>query len=914
MKFPYKLCPKLLGAVVSSLLLLSACGSEDSNSAGTRLGGSDQVASIAVISAGDFLPDNVGPSLGGLPDELSARIMERLTVSQRFTIIERTATRRMVLEQRFGNGQSATDVDHVLEKAVGSMELIAGDTLKTAGELAKENDALKDFQDLGTVMGADYIVYAKLEKMDKSADKTAVPFSDSKRSVTSNNVDVRLYLRTIDTARGIVVGAASLHTTISETLLSGQKSQQDSFSVFDVIGLEAAGKIIDMVYPARIVSAEPWIVNRGANDGAKIGDIYQIHREGKAIKDTNGVQLGRVETEVGSVKLTQVQDNISVLQVISGELALNDLARLGANLGEANSTAIQPAASVGLTRQATNIGAGQLPRLALGLVKMGSTANTGKDADQDIPYFTDTLISLISQTKRFQLIDRQEVDQLLDEQIAQALAENRDLPGAMGTLQGADYLLYGSVSKMGLREKETKLPGSNRTLKTKLAYVEGNIRIVDARSGDIVASRKISVSESYPDAMVDSLIKVKVADSFGEQIVLNLMNAVYPIKVAAVTADGTVYINRGNDGGLSEGEALQAFRPGQAIIDPDTGVQLGVTETALGEVQVFEVEDARAKGSSANTLQIGDLLKRSNQNKGKRTSVAANQTQNRSGANLGRSAGTNKVTLAVGKIQRDEQGNTKALTNINRVTDDLMVKLTNTSRFQLLERSEVDQIIDEKIFNAGVGNQNISASLQNLVGADYLIHGTINEFIINSQRTQVAALGESQLRSDGVIEASLRIVDVHTGKVVAADKIRIDKRLQANRNNGMLINDLLDGFTSEMVVRILGRLYPIKIIGGSGDKVFVNRGEDGGLRMGDQYLVMRPGEEMIDPDTGISFGFDEIQIAKLELTRIEPSRSQAKITSGSDVQNGDILRMVQTPKSSGANQDKPKRKVRKPNF
>ena len=72
------------------------------------------------------------------------------------------------------------------------------------------------------------------------------------------------------------------------------------------------------------------------------------------------------------------------------------------------------------------------------------------DANRHIPLFTDTLISRLAQTQRFQLIDRQEVDQLMDEQLAQAMAENRELPSSMGTLAGADYLVIGSVANFAI--------------------------------------------------------------------------------------------------------------------------------------------------------------------------------------------------------------------------------------------------------------------------------------------------------------------------------------------------------------------------------------------------------------------------------------------------------------------------------
>ena len=90
---------------------------------------------------------------------------------------------------------------------------------------------------------------------------------------------------------------------------------------------------------------------------------------------------------------------------------------------------------------------------------------------------------------------------------------------------------------------------------------------------------------------------------------------------------------------------------------------------------------------------------------------------------------------------------------------------------------------------------------------------------------------------------------------------------------------------------------------------YVNRGLDGGLKSGDIFSVMRPGQELIDPDTGISFGSAETKVAELKLDNVEASRAKASVLSGEEVQRGDILRESQKPAVQ-----QPQVKVNKPNF
>ncbi|MFQ5900042.1 MAG: CsgG/HfaB family protein [Thermodesulfobacteriota bacterium] len=795
----------LLLMFCASVLFVSDFGSENSFAFSEQ---QQAAAKIAILGVGDFVPDRTGLKSGGLPDGLAARVMERLSTSRRFTVMERTALRRVILEQRFGEKRPVSDVDRLMDKAITDLEKVRAGTLAVAGVIADKNDALRDFQDLGTAVGADYLVYAKLEKVQHSETTTEAPYSESGRKVTSLNVDARLYLRVVDVKNGRIAGAASIRTQLSESVFGGKTPTQDEFSIYDELGRQAAGKIIDMVFPARIVSSNPWVLNRGANDGVLVGDIYDISREGKEIKDSSGIVLDRIRTSVGKARLSQVQDTISVIDIIEGDVAENDLAELSVSATTGSSVATS--AKVSLKQKVGGDNSVALPRVAVGLVKSGSTARTGEKASEHIPLFTDTIISRLTQTKRFQLIDRQEVDQLIDERMAQALAGNRDMPSAMGTLKGVDYMVYGSLASFSVEDKSVQLPGSGKTFKTKVGYVEGNMRIVDARSGDILESHKVSVTEKLDKNSKGKRLAALLADAYAEQVVLNLMSAVYPIKVAAIDS-GAVYINRGGDGGLYVGETLIAYRPGQAVIDPDTGVQLGVTESLLGEVVVSEVEDARAKGHSTADLQVGDLLKRTSQNKGKRASITArSQPAVRSSADPSDTKATGKATLAVGKVQLNRRGKNDLLSGaaINRISNDLIVKLSQMKRFDVMERQEVDQILDEKAFTAGAGGEDIEASLRALVGADYLIHATVADFYINRTKSKVVALDEVQIINKGIVEATLRIVDVHTGKVVAANKIRISQRLSSNKDRRQVVNGLIDRFTSRMVGEIVSNLFP----------------------------------------------------------------------------------------------------------
>ncbi|MEJ2608846.1 MAG: CsgG/HfaB family protein [Candidatus Thiodiazotropha sp.] len=783
----------LLGLLLSflSLGLLAGPSTLDEKSHQVR---------IAIMGQDDFYPDRTVPgNVTSLPNGLAARLIEYLQATKRFEIVERTALRQVIREQAFGKEKSASNFDKMIEKTVESLPAATGHAIAMANEAADYNDRIDEFQNLGTAVGADYLVYAVLEQHKGSLKSTAVPMSDRGRKSIEKHVDARLRLRVIESTQGRIVGADSIRTQISEKLFLGREAKQDEYSMYDHLGKLSAQKVLDIIFPAQLVSADPWVINRGSNEMVAVNDLYTIEREGKTITDATGVEIGKMRSQVGSAKVTQVQETFSVVEPVSGDFQLNDLA-----LPEKKALTESPdltASAPALKPQAVMESA-QKPRLAVGLVKAGSTATT--EFNEHLPSFTDTLISRLTQTQRFQLIDRQEVDQLLDEQLAQSLAKNQDMPSVMGKLKGADYLVLGSVSAFNVIEKQSRLPGSSRTIMTWRGRVEGNMRIVDARSGDIIGSKKVSISQQLPKSGTKQQIITLLSDTYADQVTVNLMNALYPIKVAAVVS-GVAYINRGRDGGLSIGETLRAIRPGQAIVDPDTGVQLGVAETELGEITLADVEDARSKAPVEKlALQAGDILYRLAASKNLRSDQIAkpgipartggDASVNDSGP-MTIAIGKAKILLRTGSYKWSEE-------NSKRLTDDLMVKFSQFPEFNVMERSEIDQVIDEKSFTAIAAGDDAGDKLGELQGADYILHATVNNFVLRHEAEKIPYTDEIQDKYFGTVDATVRLVDVHTGKLTSAIKIRMNERVHQDESELMAVNDLIDQFTTEIVTRI----------------------------------------------------------------------------------------------------------------
>jgi len=577
--------------------------------------GSSSKSTLAVLSYADFIPDRTGIQNGqliGMPDVLAGRLIENLTNTQRFNVVERKALRRIVTGQRFGKNMQKNYLDKSLDKAIGEMEKMWGGEVNTTAAWSDHNDIVKDFQDLGSMTGADFLILGNLEKNKSSNKSTAIPYSKSNKQLLKKMADVRLRLRIINVKTGMIKGAASIHTKLSEALLQGMESKNDSFTVYDKLAKLASAKILDITYPAKIVSLDPLIISRGSNDGAKSGDTYIVQREGKEIKDSNGLVLARLKQKVGSVKVINAQNTIAIVNIISGNnFQLGDLAELEIK-GEANVN-VQTQSSVPINKSNTNSSTTKkTPTLAMGKFTLNSSLKPSKTFTLGhLKRISDGVINNLSNSKRFIMLERHEVDQILDEKIFETIAAGGELSSRLSQLEGADYLIHGELNNFYINIERKKIPYVNEYQTSAKTYAEGIFRIVDVYKGSIISAEKIRISHKVKRIKDTTQATSDLIDQFVNESAAKIILRLFPIKVMGSSADGTVYLNRGLDAGIKEGMMYQVMRAGQALIDPDTGEPFGNVEDKIATITITSVEERRSRAQlqSGRPPKNGDILK-----------------------------------------------------------------------------------------------------------------------------------------------------------------------------------------------------------------------------------------------------------------------------------------------------------------
>lgn len=217
----------------------------------------------------------------------------------------------------------------------------------------------------------------------------------------------------------------------------------------------------------------------------------------------------------------------------------------------------------------------------------------------DVDTFRAMLETALANTNKFDLIERSRIGDLISEQALSAGGITQG-SGQIGGISGVDYLIYGSITKLGVETNEFNLGDYQSASADGVMSVD--LRVVDVNTGSIRISETVEVESSVASAInidgrsiggdeADPLSSVQriAATQIAGKISLNI----FPIKVINIK-DDLAYLNYGSSilnkcsWGNSNSCYLKIVELGEGFVDPDTGEVLGAEEEYIGAVEVIE--------------------------------------------------------------------------------------------------------------------------------------------------------------------------------------------------------------------------------------------------------------------------------------------------------------------------------------
>ena len=277
-------------------------------------------------------------------------------------------------------------------------------------------------------------------------------------------------------------------------------------------------------------------------------------------------------------------------------------------------------------------------------------------------------------------------------------------------------------------------------------------------------------------------------------------------------------------------------------------------------------------------------------------------------------AGAGKPRLAIREIAASkavqaQAGAEGALNVLNQVVEgadsQLMTAIDGTRRFELVARADLPSVIKEQNL-AESGNVNTldpqAAKALQLAGAAYLATVTIDNFQDVTERTVLPGqFGDSQAERRTIqIQGVVKIFNSTTGTLyrstaVTLNESAVDEVLagvqQQGRKTNALIGKVTSLFAAAAANAITESLAPAKVIGYTMGQITFNRAADSGVKDGQIWEVLAPGQQMVDPDTGEVLGAEEIRVGWARVTNAGPRFSTAQAIEDFGIDRGSIMRL-----------------------
>jgi curli biogenesis system outer membrane secretion channel CsgG len=243
---------------------------------------------------------------------------------------------------------------------------------------------------------------------------------------------------------------------------------------------------------------------------------------------------------------------------------------------------------------------------------------------------------------------------------------------------------------------------------------------------------------------------------------------------------------------------------------------------------------------------------------------------------------------------------------IESLDSQLIDRINATRKFDVVGRSDLNDVLKEQELGAS-GNVDAKTAAQagKLTGAKYLLVTTVDDYQDYVEKATFEGTGRAATKRVFRLSVVGKLYDASTGKLLESVNFQTGndafKQIQEERSytvkDGELSDEMMVAVSRDMAQKIANRIadviFPAKVLLKRDKEVTINRGEGGGVAVGDTFNVYAMGAELIDPDTKESLGREEAKVGRVKITQVNPKTSTAEILDDTGIDKGAILRKPQ---------------------
>lgn len=210
------------------------------------------------------------------------------------------------------------------------------------------------------------------------------------------------------------------------------------------------------------------------------------------------------------------------------------------------------------------------------------------------------LIDRINATRKFQVVARSDLDDILKEQdfASSGNVDRNDKSAAQQfKVAGVKYLVVTTVDDFQDYNEVATFQGTGRSATKRVIRLSCVGKIYDSTTGKLLESTNFQISNkdvsenktySVRDSNLNEDLLVAIAREMSGKIANRVTDVIFPPKVLS-KRDKQITINRGDGTDVAVGQIWNVFALGEELIDPDTRESLGREEILIGKVKIIGV-------------------------------------------------------------------------------------------------------------------------------------------------------------------------------------------------------------------------------------------------------------------------------------------------------------------------------------
>lgn len=223
----------------------------------------------------------------------------------------------------------------------------------------------------------------------------------------------------------------------------------------------------------------------------------------------------------------------------------------------------------------------------------------------------------------------------------------------------------------------------------------------------------------------------------------------------------------------------------------------------------------------------------------------------------------------------------------------LVTVLVQSGRYDVCERAQLDKVMSElALSQTGIISGDTAIRFGEMTGADYTVIGNViaadfgsfNNYLYKGHKAKV--------------KFNFKFVDNRSGIVKFSEIVEGSKTTtefeNKNPNRDMMLSDAVNDASRKVLALINEKNGLAGVIAHvSGVQVYIDIGEEMGVKAGEKYAIVREGTPIIHPVTHEILGIEEIPVGEMKVTEVKPNYSVGDITKGEGrVQTGDKVKRI----------------------